>query len=174
MVSVQYLGNEGFNIKWLWLILLFSSLSWACWFLVGCWLMARLHKRPFRQKDWVSFLNSCLATAAILSVMSRWETLVSRDVIDYIDHTFYAECCLGFYAPVLLLPLLHAGFYWFKRVRRPTIYAKKEGDFCKHVLAHCPSLSRVYRPTWWAIEGHIITGSRFAMQKPPAGLTYKK
>ena len=53
-----------------------------------------------------------------------------------IDHTFYAECCLGFYAPVLLLPLLHAGFYWFKRVKRPTIYAKKEGDFCKHVLAH--------------------------------------
>ena len=27
--------------------------------------------------------------------------------------------------------------------------------------------------SWWAIEGHIITGSRFAMQKPPAGLRGK-
>ena len=64
---------------------------------------------------------------------------------------------------ILAIAILYFLWYTFKIVHQPLIYGGKDG-LQEYLLTHCPVLSELYRPTFWAWHYHLNTVLRALMQ----------
>lgn len=65
--------------------------------------------------------------------------------------------------------LVYATFYLGWVVRKPAVIglAGSKGDLKERLIKNCPILSEYYWPTFWAVQYHLATITRFLMQKKP-------